>query len=159
MPPSNLPMALTTAVTLRRATNQDVSGIVQLLADDHIGAGRERDELDVYQTAFTAIDADPAHDLVVLDAGNSLAGTLQLTVIPGLSRGPTTRGQIEAVRIASSHRGQGLGERLLRWAFQRAEERGCGLVQLTTDRRREEARAFYERLGMTATHLGYKLSL
>lgn len=156
---ADLDELLTAGITIRRATAADVPGIVALLKDDGIGAGREHDHAHTYSAAFRTIDADPAHDLVVLDDGGSLAGTLQLTVIPGLARGGVRRGQIEAVRIASSHRGQGLGELLLRWAFARARQRRCALIQLTTDRRRQDAHRFYEGLGMTATHLGYKLEL
>jgi ribosomal protein S18 acetylase RimI-like enzyme len=84
---------------------------------------------------------------------------LQLIVIPGLSRAGMRRAQLEAVRVSSSHRKRRIGERLVMDAIDRARAAGCGLVQLTSDVSRVDARRFYERLGFEATHVGMKLSL
>jgi ADP-ribose pyrophosphatase YjhB (NUDIX family)/GNAT superfamily N-acetyltransferase len=147
-------------VVLRRATSADLAAIVGLIADDQLGAAREDPaDLTPYERAFAAIDADPAQLLVVLDDGGVAVGTMQLTTIPGLSRGGTTRLQVEAVRVASTHRGHGLGEQMLRWAVARAGDHGCSLVQLTTDKSRGDAHRFYERLGFAATHEGFKMVL
>ena len=148
------------AVVLRRATRADLPAVVGLIADDQLGATREDPgDLTAYERAFAAIDADPAQLLVVLDDGGTPVGTMQLTTIPGLSRGGSTRLQVEAVRVATSHRGHGLGEQMLQWAVGWAVDRGCSLVQLTTDKSRGDAHRFYERLGFTATHEGFKMVL
>ncbi len=145
-------------VIFRPATRDDVPAIVSLLADDVIGAGREG-ETGAYLTAFEEIDADPRNHLVVADIGGEVAGTLQLTFVPGLSRMGAERAQIEAVRVSAAHRGRGLGREMITWAVGQAKERGCGLVQLTSDKRRTDAIRFYESLGFSATHEGLKLSL
>jgi GNAT superfamily N-acetyltransferase len=69
------------------------------------------------------------------------------------------RGQIESVRVASSERGGGIGRTMIEWAIGECRGRGCGLVQLTTDKSRAEARSFYEGLGFQATHEGMKRAL
>lgn len=56
-------------------------------------------------------------------------------------------------------RGDGLGTELMERAVARARERGCALVQLTSNKRRVHAHRFYERLGFTRSHDGFKLSL
>ena len=144
--------------TLRDATEEDVPALAALLADDTIAVAREEPEdLEPYLRAFRAIDADPAHLLVVAaDVDGTIAATLQLTLIPGLSRHGTLRGQIEAVRVAAVYRGGALGSQLVRWAADEARVRGAGLVQLTTDLRRTDARRFYERVGFIGSHLGMK---
>ena len=147
-------------VEVRRARREDVPAIVALLADDALGESREHPgDLSPYLAAFERIDADPAHLLVVADAGGEVVGTLQLTVLPGLSRGGALRAQVEAVRVADSQRGKGLGQALLLWAVEEARARGCTLVQLTTDKQRTDAHRFYERLGFVASHEGMKLHL
>jgi GNAT superfamily N-acetyltransferase len=145
-------------MTFRSATKDDVPAIVALLADDAISAGREGD-VDAYWAAFADIEADPRNHLVVADIDGEVVGTLQLTFIPGLSRMGAERAQIEAVRVSSAHRGRGLGHQMIEWAIGEARRRGCGLVQLTSDKRRGDAIRFYESLGFTATHEGMKLSL
>jgi ADP-ribose pyrophosphatase YjhB (NUDIX family)/ribosomal protein S18 acetylase RimI-like enzyme len=147
-------------VDLRRATAADVAAVVGLIADDQLGATREDPgDLVAYLRAFAGIDADPAQLLVVLDDGGAVVGTMQVSFIPGLSRGGAMRAQVEAVRVASSHRGQRLGEQMIRWAIGEAGRRGCALVQLTTDKSRTDAHRFYARLGFTASHEGFKMTL
>lgn len=147
---------------MRRATRVDVPEIVRLLASDPLGQSRERyqDPLpDSYYQAFEQIDRDPNQYLAVLELGNTIAGTLQLSFVPGLSHQGSTRAQIEAVRIDERYRGHKLGEFMIRWAIEEARAAGCRLVQLTTDKTRTDAHRFYERLGFRATHEGMKLKL
>ena len=133
--------------------------IVAMLADDALGATRESpDDLTPYRKAFQDIDADPNQFLAVADRDGEVVGTLQLTYLPGLSRKGGTRAQIEAVRVRATERGTGLGSQLITWAVDQARERGCILVQLTTDTARTDAHRFYEQLGFTASHLGFKLT-
>jgi GNAT superfamily N-acetyltransferase len=147
-------------VRIRRATEEDVPAIVLLLAEDELGATRESPgDLAPYRTAFKAIDADPNQFLAVAERDGEVVGTMQLTYLPGLSRMGGTRAQIEAVRVRGTERGTGLGSRLITWAVDQARERGCILVQLTSDTTRTEAHRFYEQLGFAASHLGFKLAL
>lgn len=150
------------SIRYRRATVDDVPAIVQMLADDALGATRERAESPLpqsYYDAFEAINRDPNIELIVADAGGAVIGTVQLTYLPGLSRQGMWRALIEAVRVVSSERGKGIGAAMIQETIARARARGCGLVQLTSDRSREDAQRFYERLGFKRTHVGMKLSL
>jgi GNAT superfamily N-acetyltransferase len=145
---------------VERARAADVPALVGLLTDDPLGADRETSDLSAYERAFVAIDQDPQQFLAaVRDPDGALVGTMQLTLIPGLSRGATTRLQIEAVRVAESARGTGLGSAMFEWAHDYGRAHGAGLVQLTTDKTRGDAHRFYARLGYDATHEGLKLAL
>ncbi|MQA03094.1 MAG: GNAT family N-acetyltransferase [Streptosporangiales bacterium] len=146
--------------TVRQATTDDIAALVGLLADDPLGATRETpDDLRPYQEAFRALADDPRQYVLVAEDETGIVGTLQLTVVPGLARTAASRGQIEGVRVRSGGRGAGVGSVLMRWAIDEARARGCRLVQLTSDNSRTRAHDFYERLGFTATHVGYKLEL
>jgi GNAT superfamily N-acetyltransferase len=147
-------------VIIRPATQADLAGIVALLADDELGAGRESAaDLAPYRRAFDLISSDRRELLVVAERDGRLVGTLQLSVLPTLARQGTLRAQIEGVRVAGTERGRGIGEQLITWAVEQARARGCGIVQLTSDHRRQDAHRFYQRLGFTASHQGFKLSL
>jgi GNAT superfamily N-acetyltransferase len=131
-----------------------------MLADDMLGRGREAAAVDpAYERALAAITADPNHRLLVAERAGMLVGCFQLTFLPGIGRGGAWRAQIESVRVAGTQRGQGTGAAMMRWAIERASERGCALVQLTTDKRRSDAHRFYRRLGFAASHEGMKLDL
>lgn len=145
---------------IRRAAAADVPAIVAMLADDPLGATREGDPADpAYASAFAEIDTDPHQLLAVAVRDGEVVGTLQLTLIPGLSRRGMRRALIEAVRVRADQRGHGTGRQLVEWAIGTARTRGCGLVQLTTDQSRTDAHRFYESLGFAGTHLGMKLAL
>ncbi|MZQ89385.1 GNAT family N-acetyltransferase [Frigidibacter albus] len=149
-------------LTFRRAVAGDVPALVALLADDVLGVQREQtgpEGLGRYDAAFALIDADPNQFLCVAEREGQIAGTLQLSFIPGLARGGAMRGQIEAVRVAAGMRGHGIGRAMFDWAIAECRARGCALVQLTTDRSRADAHRFYDGLGFVASHVGYKKQL
>lgn len=145
---------------IRPAVPDDVPAIVAMLADDPLGAQRESpDDLSPYLAALERLSNDPNQYLVVAVREGRVVGTLQLTIIPGLSRKGATRSIIEGVRIHADERGSGLGTRFIEWAIDRSRSEGCQLVQLTSDVSRTDARRFYERIGFTASHVGFKLQL
>lgn len=147
----------------RRARESDLPAIIAMLADDALGRSREvvSDPVDErYRAAFAAIVADENQLLAVaVNADDQPVGCLQLTFIPGLSRSGMWRGQIESVRITETERGIGLGTRFIKWAIGVCRDRGCKLVQLTSDKSRADSIRFYERLGFMASHEGMKLTL
>jgi ribosomal protein S18 acetylase RimI-like enzyme len=148
--------------SFRRATIADLPAIIALLADDPLGRTRERAVTPPdprYVGAFVAVDADPNQLLAVVELDGAVVGCLQLSFIPGLSRLGQWRGQVESVRVAAAHRGGGLGRAMMVWAIEQCRARGCGLVQLTSDKTRGDALRFYESLGFRATHEGMKLDL
>lgn len=145
---------------IRPATTDDIPAVVAMLADDPLGAQRESpDDLTPYLAALERLSSDPNQHLVVAVREGHVVGTLQLTIIPGLSRRGTTRSIIEGVRIHADERGSGLGTRLIEWAIDESRRQNCQLVQLTSDNTRTDAHRFYERLGFTASHVGFKLPL
>ena len=147
---------------IRAATRDDIAAIVDLLAEDPLGAQREspgHPPDPAYLEAFEAMTAQGGNRVLVAVEGGSVVGCLQLTVIAGLSRRGMSRAQIEGVRVAAAKRGAGIGEALFLHAIALAREAGCGLVQLTSDKQRGDAHRFYDRLGFVASHEGYKLKL
>ncbi|OQR60700.1 GNAT family N-acetyltransferase [Streptomyces maremycinicus] len=145
---------------IRAAAAEDIPAIVAMLADDPLGAQRESpDDLSPYLTALERLTADPNQRQVVAVREGRVVGTLQLTIIPGLSRRGSTRSIIEGVRVHADERGSGLGTRFIEWAIEESRRENCQLVQLTSDSSRTDARRFYERLGFVASHVGFKLQL
>ncbi|MEV1047618.1 GNAT family N-acetyltransferase [Streptomyces sp. NPDC049916] len=145
---------------IRPVTEDDLSAVVAMLADDPLGAQRESpDDPAPYRTALRRLADDPNQHVVVAVREGHVVGTLQLTIVPGLSRRGATRSIIEGVRVHRDERGSGLGTQLVQWALDESRRQNCQLVQLTSDVSREDAHRFYERLGFTASHLGFKLAL
>ena len=149
-------------VTFRDATAADLPAIVAMLADDALGREREAPELPLqssYYETFAAIERDPNNALIVACVGDEVVGALQLSFMPSISYRGSWRATIENVRTSNALRGQGIGRALVAHAIERARDRGCRIVQLTTDKRRTDAHRFYERLGFVASHEGMKLHL
>ncbi len=150
------------SLTIRPAKRSDVPGIVKMLANDPLGAKREQfqDPLpQSYYQAFDAIQRDPNNEIFVALYDDSIVGVLQMTFIPYLTYQGGWRATVEGVRVSPTVRGKGVGSQLMNLAISKSEERGCHMVQLTTDKQRKDARRFYESLGFVATHEGMKLHL
>lgn len=146
-------------VIFRDANIEDVPAIVGLLADDPLGQGREGADIAPYLAAFATILANPAHQILVGDLAGRIVASCQLTILHGLSRQGMTRALVEAVRVAPDLRSAGLGAALMAEAEARARAAGAAIIQLTTDKSRLRAHAFYDRLGYEPSHLGYKKAL
>ena len=147
------------AVNFRDAKRADVAALVAMLADDPLGQARERGDLAPYLSAFDEIAANPMHQLIVGESGGRIIATCQLTILAGLSRQGAKRALVEAVRVVSDLRGQRIGEALMAECEARARAAGARVIQLTTDKTRLRAHGFYDGLGFTPSHIGYKKSL
>ena len=150
------------ALKMRLATAEDLPAIVHLLADDFLG--QQREDLseplnENYINAFKEIDADANNELIVAELEGKVIGTLQLTFTPSLSYRGSKRCTVESVRVDTSLRGKGIGREMMLWAIERAKEKGCISMQLTSHKDREDAHRFYEQLGFAKSHVGMKLSL
>jgi GNAT superfamily N-acetyltransferase len=145
----------------RKATKNDLSQIVQMIADDELAMKRENFKIplpDKYTIAFDKINSDNNQELIVVENDNSeIIGTLQLTFIQYLTYQGGIRAQIEAVRIRKDQRGIGLGKQMFEWAIKRVKQKNAHVLQLTTDKQRPKAITFYEDLGFKPTHEGMKM--
>ncbi len=149
-------------ITFREATESDLTTLIEMLANDQLGAEREVISLPIdsaYLSAFQQICSDPNNELIVVESQNMVIGMLQLTFIPYLSHKGATRCLIEAVRVHEGYQGQGIGTHVFRWAIARAKDRKCHIVQLTSNKQRTDAIRFYKNLGFEPTHEGFKLKL
>lgn len=146
-------------IRFREATRADVPAVVALLADDALGAAREGAEIAPYLAAFDAMAAEGNNRLIVGEVAGRIVATYQLTVISGLSLRASRRAQVESVRVAADLRGKGIGAAMMADAEARSRAAGCRLMQLTSNAARSRARRFYESLGFTASHIGFKRDL
>ncbi len=147
----------------RKATQEDLQFIVQMIAYDNLGKTREKYQNPLpkeYIKAYKNISSDPNQELIVVENHDQeIVGTLQLTFIQYLTYTGGIRAQIEAVRIREDQRGKGVGQKMFEWAIEQAKQRGAHLLQLTTDKKRPEAIQFYKKLGFKSSHEGMKLHL
>lgn len=143
-------------LSIRKAVATDVPRILQLLRDDDLAKLADVEVTEGHLAGFRAIDGDNNQFLAVGERDGTVVATVQVTIIPGLSRNGMRRALIEAVRVQRSLRGQGLGTTMLHWALDHAEREGCGMVQLLMDKRREGAGTFYEKLGFSRSHDGFR---
>lgn len=151
-----------TDIEFRRAKEADLPAIIALLADGSLAKGRDDASLPLdasYGEAFKIIEQDNNNFLLVGEQGKNVVACLQISFIPGLTYRGGWRAQIEGVRVAGAMRGRGIGQALLTEALDIARKRGCGLVQLMAHKQRHNAHRFYESLGFSSQHEGFRLEL
>jgi GNAT superfamily N-acetyltransferase len=148
------------ALTIRPARRSDLGAILELAVQDSFADPPEpASPTEEHFAAFDAIEAHTDHQLVVGTIADEVIATLQLSFLPGLSNRGAWRAQVESVRVRRDLRSSGIGGAMMNWVIDRSRERGCWIVQLTTNRSRLDAQRFYERLGFKPSHVGMKLRL
>jgi GNAT superfamily N-acetyltransferase len=154
--------AMDAAPTIRAARIDDLSAIIAILAADDFGGHGDTTDAGArpdYERAFAAVAADPSQTLFVACLGTEVVGTFQLTIQPTLLARGATRAMVEAVQVAPTARGRGIGAAMMRFAMDEARARGAAQLALTSSKRRTEAHRFYERLGFARSHEGFKIRL
>lgn len=146
-------------VTFRPATRAEVPAVLDLLRDDSLGATREGADMANYLAAFERMLAEGNNHLIIGTDKARVIATYQITFISGLSLSAARRAQIESVRVASDRRGQGLGQLMFADVEKRARAAGCTLIQLTMNQSRTDTNRFYQQLGFTPSHVGFKRAL
>jgi GNAT superfamily N-acetyltransferase len=149
-------------LTYRDARPADLPFIIGLIVEDSvIDTGDDAaDALHAdYRDALAAIDADPNQEMIVVEEDGAPVGCFQLSYLPGLMRRGMWRGLIEVVHVSAAQRNRGIGSAMMQRAIERCRERGCAMVQLTSNKKRTDAHRFYERLGFLGSHEGFKFYL
>lgn len=146
----------------RFAREQDLPELVAIFAADAVGGHGDTtgpEAFPAYLAAFHAICANPATQLYVAELDERVVGTFQLIYVHSLPGRGALRALIEAVQVAPDLRGQGLGARMVRHAMAEARAVGAASLALTSSKRRLDAHRFYEKLGFSPSHLGFKIAL
>lgn len=94
---------------------------------------------------FAAVTAAQGHRVLVAEQGGRVAGLLHVFARPALEKPPEA--VVQALVVDAAARGTGLGRLLMEAAERWAAEQGFASVVLGTNVEREDARAFYARLG------------
>jgi GNAT superfamily N-acetyltransferase len=155
-------MNATTDLVIRPAERSDIPAIAALFAADALGGHGDTTDAEArpfYEAAFESIAASPNDVLYVAELGGEVVGTFQTTIIVSMTgRGAATM-RIEAVQTREDLRGRGIGERMIRFAIDKAREAGAANVHLTSNLKRVDAHRFYKRLGFDQSHAGFKFKL
>jgi GNAT superfamily N-acetyltransferase len=149
-------------VEIREATENDLKAIVALFAGDPLGCHGDNSDpqaLPDYRAAFMRISASANETLYVAELGGEVVGTFQTMVTTTLTGRGSSSLIVEAVQTRADMRGRGIGAAMIGFAVEKARGSGMRLIQLTSNAVRKDAHRFYERLGFTPSHIGFKMKL
>ncbi|MCJ7994611.1 GNAT family N-acetyltransferase [Rhizobium cremeum] len=149
-------------ITIREADRHDVAAIAAILAADTLGGHGDSTDpaaLPGYLAAFDRIAASPCETLYVAERNGEVVATCQTLATTTLSGRGGTSMIVETVFTRPDCRGQGIGAMMIHHCVDQARRQGMRRVQLTSNAARKDAHRFYERLGFTQSHLGFKLQL
>ena len=160
-------------VAVARAAREHLPTIARLLADDPtspqyvatttlssddiLGPLREVLDLEPY---FDRIDADPNQLLaVVLDEGDRVIGTFQLTMLPTLARGGAVQAIVSAARIRAGSDSVAVAKRVFAWVIEHARKQGARALVVVADKDRAHTHGFFTTMGFRTSHDGLVLPL
>ncbi|BCH59923.1 acetyltransferase [Agrobacterium vitis] len=147
---------------IRPAQENDIVAIVALFAADDLGGHGDTtdpDALPDYLAAFRRIAESSNEVLYVAERDGAVVGTFQTMVTTTLTGRGSSSMIVEAVQTRADCRGQGIGAQMIEFCLERARAEGLRLVQLSSNAVRLDAHRFYERLGFSKSHFGFKFKL
>jgi GNAT superfamily N-acetyltransferase len=145
---------------VRPARRDDVPRLVELLVGGALRAGKEdASAVNAYLAALDEIEATPRSLVLVAEADGVVVGTVQVFAVRHLQEQGGLAAELESMHVAADQRGGGVGSQLVRAAVEVARGWGAYRVQLTSNTVRTDAHRFYERLGFSSSHVGFKLPL
>jgi GNAT superfamily N-acetyltransferase len=147
---------------IRRADRRDVAEIAKMFASDTLGGHGDSDDpadLPLYVAAFERIEKSPSDCLYVAEVDGAIVGTFQTTFTTTMTGRGSLLMTIEAVHTRESMRGKGIGELMIRHAIGMARDGGAAKIILSSNKKRERAHHFYERLGFARSHEGFRMKL
>ncbi|HVO52007.1 MAG TPA: GNAT family N-acetyltransferase [Thermoanaerobaculia bacterium] len=134
---------MTDAPVFRAARPEDAPAVSRLLGD----LGHPAPEPDV-RARLADLATLPFHVVLVAEGASGVVGAASGFVTPVLHR-PGVTGRISVMVVAESARGTGVGTRLLAAMEDALAARGATRLELTSNLKRADAHAFYERRGWT----------
>ncbi|WP_104665899.1 GNAT family N-acetyltransferase [Ensifer adhaerens] len=155
-------MDATIDLLIRKAEREDLAAIVAIFAGDPLGGHGDTTDPEAfgdYVAAFEKIALSPLQTLYVAVLSGEIVGTFQTALHTSLSGRGSSSLIVEAVQTREDMRGRRIGERMMRHAIAEARERGAKKVQLSSNAVRTDAHRFYERLGFTRSHFGFRMPL
>jgi|KBSMisStaDraftv2_1062788.scaffolds.fasta_scaffold807117_2 GNAT superfamily N-acetyltransferase len=140
-------------IAIRSATLADADAIARLMSE--LGYPTSARQM---ERRLASILADTSYRTFVASDGHAIVGVVGTRVGP-MYEIDDPYGQIMAMVVASTHRRQGVGVRLVQAAESHFVERGAAVAIVTSANRRDDAHAFYERRGYTFDGRRYKKAL
>jgi GNAT superfamily N-acetyltransferase len=134
------------AVTIRKASKDDLEAILSLYADPELDHGRTLDLADA-ERIFERMASYPNYSVYVTELENEVVGTFALLIMDNLAHLGAPSGVVEDVVVNSRWRGQGIGKAMMRFAMDECARAGCYKLTLSSNLKRESAHRFYESLG------------
>ncbi len=150
------------ALLIRKARASDLEAIIRLHEEDSLGTHGDMwlpETRPAYEAAFAAIERSPENSLFVAVEGDEVVGTFQLTFIPNLTGRGALRVKVESVKVKAARRSGGIGAQMMAFAEDHARTHGAAMLELTSNKTRTDAHRFYERLGFSRSHEGFKKKL
>jgi GNAT superfamily N-acetyltransferase len=138
--------------TIRDALAPDAHAIAVLLTQ--LGYPSDADDVEERLERLRVV----GDRVFVAELDGEVVGLAHLQVTPAIER-DRPAGKLGALIVDEARRGRGIGRALVEAVEREARLRGCELVFLTTSERRDDAHAFYERVGFEQTGRRYGRTL
>jgi GNAT superfamily N-acetyltransferase len=145
-------------VTLRKASAADIAAVLDLYAQPDLDDGRI---LTVEQgiALFERFRRYPDYTLYVAEQDKQIVGTFALLVMDNLGHLGSPSAIVEDVVVAPDRQSQGIGAAMMRFALERAREKRCYKLMLSSNAKRGRAHAFYESLGYERHGYSFRVDL
>jgi len=131
---------------IRPATVADLPGVLALYAQPCMDDDRVLPMQDA-ETIFARFGRYPGYTLYVAEIDRQMVGSFALLIMDNIGHLGAPSAVIEDVVVDPALHSRGIGQTMMAFAIERAHEKGCYKLVLSSNAKRERAHAFYESLG------------
>lgn len=133
-------------VIIREAREADLPLILPLYGQLGMDDGSVL-TLEEARKLFRRLQSYPDYKLFIAAAGGEILGVFAMIIMDNLGHRGAPSALVEDVVVRQEWRQRGIGREMMRFAMNRAREKGCYKLVLSSNKNREEAHRFYENLG------------
>jgi GNAT superfamily N-acetyltransferase len=131
---------------IRPAHSADLPGVLALYAQPALDNGRAL-SIQAAATIFARFARYPDYTLYVAEIDRQIVGAFALLIMDNLGHLGTSSAVVEDVAVDPALHSHGIGQAMMAFAMDRAREKRCYKLALSSNAKRQRAHAFYESLG------------
>ncbi|MCF8478089.1 MAG: GNAT family N-acetyltransferase [Pseudolabrys sp.] len=144
------------APIIRDAERNDLPGVLALYAQPDLDDGVVLTQHDA-ERIFARFARYPDYTLYVAEQDGRIVGSFALLIMDNLGHLGAPSAIVEDVVVGPVLQGRGIGRAMMRFAMQRAREKHCYKLVLSSNAKRERAHRFYEQIGFERHGFSFRI--
>ncbi len=145
-------------ISIAEAEENDLLEVLELY-ETVLDKGKKVLHLNDAKILFKKMNQYPDYHIYIAKINDEVIGSFALLIMDNLAHFGTPSAVVEDVVVSEKFQNLGIGQQMMLFAMQKAKEKGCYKMVLSSNLIRTDAHRFYERLGFEKHGFSFKIDL